>query len=170
MTNVETIFINKWYGWFLGRKFPCSVGWGGINQVKTEGDGVTPAGVYRLENILYRADRIPQKDVPQDAMPIRIRHIWSDDPRDPYYNKLLLKDHNRKLSHELMFRTDSLYDLVIPIDYNRHDPEPGKGSAIFLHVWRGPRIPTAGCVAVNRETLLWITSNLTRETHIAIRE
>ena len=25
---------------------------------------------------------------------------------------------------------------------------PGRGSAIFLHVWRGPRHPTAGCIAL----------------------
>ena len=168
MTYVETIFINRWYGWFLGRKFPCSVGWGGIEQDKTEGDGVTPAGVYRLENVMYRPDRIPPKDLPRQAIPIRKRHIWSDDPLDPQYNNLLLKEQNWQFSHELMFRTDSLYDLVIPIDYNRHDPKPGKGSAIFLHVWRGPRIPTAGCVAVDLEILLWITSNLTKGTYIAI--
>ena len=168
MNCTETIFIHKWFGWFLGRKFPCSVGWGGIQQAKSEGDGVTPTGVYRLANVMYRPDRIPPKYLPRNAIPIRLRHIWSDDPRDPQYNNLLLKGRNWQFSHELMFRADSLYDLVIPIDYNRHDPKPGEGSAIFMHVWRGPRIPTAGCVAVELDILLWITRNLTKNTLIAI--
>ncbi len=168
MNCVETIFITKWYGWFLGRKFSCSVGWGGIKLNKTEGDGVTPAGVYRLEKIMYRPERIPQKDLPREAIPIRKRDIWSDDPKDPKYNRLVSNVRSWQFSHEILHRADSLYDLVIPIDYNRHNPLPGKGSAIFLHVWRGPRMPTAGCVAVDREVLLWIANNLAKETHIAI--
>ncbi|MEZ5855435.1 MAG: hypothetical protein R3D67_12115 [Hyphomicrobiaceae bacterium] len=29
----------------------------GIRQLKREGDGATPAGNWRLEHVLYRADR-----------------------------------------------------------------------------------------------------------------
>lgn len=168
MTFPETIFINKWHGWFRGTKFPCSIGRGGINNVKTEGDGVTPAGVYSLENVFYRPDRVSRLLLPPQAIPIRKGYIWSDDPLDPHYNKLIANGTNWKFSHEKMFRADSLYDIVIPIAYNRADPEPDKGSAIFLHVWRGPRIPTEGCVAVDWKTMIWIAGNLTGETQIVI--
>ena len=33
------------------------------------------------------------------------------------------------------------------LEHNTDPVVPGKGSAIFLHVWSGPGKPTAGCVA-----------------------
>ena len=66
---------------FLGRRFPCSLGRGGITGDKREGDGATPAGTHRIVGMLYRPDRIAK---PADwAVPIRPRDIWSDDPADP---------------------------------------------------------------------------------------
>ena len=169
MNRSDRIHINRWSGIFQGREFPCSVGRGGIKHHKTEGDGITPAGTFSLERIMYRPDKIAGIHVPRQTMAIRPFHIWSDDPQDPQYNTLQNITTSSNFSHERMYRADSLYDLVIPFDYNRTDPEPGKGSAIFLHVWRGPRIPTEGCVAVKLETLLWITKNLTSRTKIAIQ-
>ena len=33
---------------------------------------------------------------------------------------------------------------------------PGYGSAIFLHIWKKPGSPTAGCVAASEENILKI--------------
>ncbi len=72
-------------------------------------------------------------------------------------------------SHEKLRRSDRQYDLVIPTDYNWPKAVPGKGSAIFLHVWRRPRHPTAGCVAFAREDLVWIAERLTNRTRLVVR-
>ena len=40
--------------------------------------------------------------------------------------------------HERMWRDDALYDLVIVIGHNDDPPVPGLGSAVFIHLWRGP--------------------------------
>ncbi|MDE0112419.1 MAG: hypothetical protein OXN84_09080, partial [Albidovulum sp.] len=58
-------------------------------------------------------------------------------------------------------------DLVVPVGYNECRI-PGGGSAIFLHVWRKPRHPTAGCVAFALRDLIWIAGKVRPDTRIAI--
>lgn len=57
-----------------------------------------------------------------------------------------------------MRRSDRLYDVVAVTDHNV-EGRPGHGSAIFLHVWRGPGRATEGCVAFRRADLLWILAH-----------
>jgi L,D-peptidoglycan transpeptidase YkuD (ErfK/YbiS/YcfS/YnhG family) len=40
------------------------------------------------------------------------------------------------------------------IEYNTDPIVPGKGSAIFMHIWRGPDSPTSGCIAMAKENFL----------------
>jgi L,D-peptidoglycan transpeptidase YkuD (ErfK/YbiS/YcfS/YnhG family) len=46
---------------------------------------------------------------------------------------------------------------------------PGRGSAIFLHVWRKPRHPTAGCIAFARDDLAWILAHWQRASRVVAR-
>ncbi|HBK15781.1 MAG TPA: hypothetical protein DDZ54_09220, partial [Erythrobacter sp.] len=39
---------------FGGRRYPCTIGRGGISGAKREGDGATPAGIHRIVGMLYR--------------------------------------------------------------------------------------------------------------------
>ena len=55
------------------------------------------------------------------------------------------------------------------LDWNRHPPIAGRGSAIFLHVWRAPRQPTAGCIAFRREDLAWILARWTPRSRVLVR-
>lgn len=136
-----------------GRRLPCTRGRGGIITDKREGDGGTPAGLHRIVACLYRPDRMPP---PVDwAMPILPGDLWSDDPRDPAYNTHVRAPH--PWSHESLCRGDRLYDLVLVTDWNWPDATPGRGSAIFLHRWRRPGYPTAGCIALAPADLLWLT-------------
>lgn len=141
---------------FRGRTFPCSIGKGGIGTDKHEGDGATPAGTYRITDILYRGDRLPQPH--PAARPIGIRDLWSDDVKDPAYNRPVRAPH--MYSHEQMRRADPLYDIVLVTDWNSTPPVPGNGSAIFLHRWRRPGFPTEGCIAFEARDLHWITERI----------
>ena len=150
---------------FLGRRFPCTIGRGGISTRKREGDGATPAGEHRLVGMLYRPDRVAR---PADwALPIRPGDLWSDDPADPEYNKLVRTPHPH--SHEALRRADRLYDLVILTDWNWPLSVPGRGSAIFLHRWRRPGYATEGCVALRPDHLRWICHRITFETRLIVR-
>ena len=44
--------------WFRKRRFPCTIGRGGVVEDKREGDGGTPSGIHRIVGMLYRADRV----------------------------------------------------------------------------------------------------------------
>ncbi len=138
------LVVGRWGARFRGRWFPCAIGWGGIGEKRAEGDGITPTGRHRIEAVLRRPDRVCGR-----GTPIGIGDGWSDDPSDPDYNRRVRRPH--RFGHEALRRADRMYDLVAVLDWNRHLPVKGRGSAIFLHVWRGPRQPTAGCIAFRRE-------------------
>lgn len=137
---------------FMGRRFPCSIGRSGITSTKQEGDGGTPTGNHRIVGCIYRPDRLAQP-APW-AAPIRPYDGWSENTADPEYNQLVHLPH--PFSHEYLRRGDHLYDIILLTDWNWPDPVPGKGSAIFLHRWRAPGYPTAGCIAFRQDHLHWI--------------
>jgi L,D-peptidoglycan transpeptidase YkuD (ErfK/YbiS/YcfS/YnhG family) len=147
----------------FGRLLPCTVGRGGLTGDKREGDGATPRGVHRVEAILYRPDRMARPA--RGARPIRPGDGWSDDPRDPAYNRMV---RHSRLGHEEMRRPDPLYDLVLVLDWNRRPPVPGRGSAIFVHRWRRPGAPTAGCIALRAADLRWLARRLTPRARVRV--
>ncbi|NDV02561.1 L,D-transpeptidase family protein [Pseudoroseicyclus tamaricis] len=148
---------------FAGRLLPCSIGRGGLTSAKQEGDGATPRGRHRITAMLYRPDRIAPP-APW-ARAIRPGDLWSDDPDDAAYNSLVRAPH--PLSHEALRRADPLYDLVLVMDWNA-EGRPGAGSAIFLHQWRRPGFPTAGCIALSRPALHALARQLTPGTPLIV--
>ncbi|MGR3511399.1 MAG: L,D-transpeptidase family protein [Paracoccaceae bacterium] len=150
---------------FLGRRFPCVVGRGGCVTVKREGDGGTPIGTHRLVGMLYRPERMSR---PADwALPVRPGDLWCDDPRHKDYNLMVRAPF--AASHERLRRTDRLYDLVILTDWNWPHAERGAGSAIFIHRWRRPGVPTEGCVGLRPDHLRWIAPRIRYETRLIVQ-
>lgn len=151
---------------FMGRKLPCTVGRGGVvpAERKREGDGGTPAGVHRIVGMLYRPDRMAR---PTDwALPIGPSDLWSDDVKDQDYNLMVRAPH--PFSHEALRRADPMYDLVLITDWNWPSSVPGRGSAIFIHRWRRPGAPTAGCVALAPQDLLWVAQRLLPQSRLIV--
>ena len=152
---------------FQGRRFACTIGRGGVvaAERKREGDGGTPTGTHRIVGMLYRPDRMAR---PTDwALPIGPSDLWSDDVRDPDYNLMVRAPHG--FSHERLRRADPQYDLVLITDWNWPYSVPGRGSAIFIHRWRRPCAPTAGCVALAPQDLLWIAQRLRPQSRLIVR-
>ena len=149
----------------MGRRFPCSIGRGGVTSEKREGDGGTPVGTHRIVGCLYRPDRLTSP-APW-ARPIRPHDGWSENIDDPAYNQLVRLPH--VFSHEHLRRGDRLYDIILLTDWNWPDAVPGRGSAIFLHAWRRPGYPTAGCIAFRPDHLAWIAGHATPGTRIIVR-
>ncbi|WP_099827811.1 L,D-transpeptidase family protein [Oceaniglobus indicus] len=149
---------------FGGRIYPCTVGRGGVRRDKREGDGATPRGVHRVVGMLWRPDRMAR---PADwAQPIRVGDLWSDDPADPAYNRMVRAPH--RFSHERLRRADPVYDLVLLTDWNWPDGVAGRGSAIFIHRWRRPGYPTEGCVGLRADHLRAIASRIRPGTRLIV--
>lgn len=149
---------------FWGRKFPCTIGRGGIRSDKYEGDGATPVGTHMITGLLYRPDRLA-KPAPW-AAPIGKDDLWSDASGDESYNHLVRAPYAP--SHENLRRADPLYDLVLLTDWNWPNAQPGKGSAIFLHQQRRPGYPTEGCIAFSREHMQWIAKRAVPGTRLIV--
>ena len=166
MTPADLV-VTRWGARFMGRRFPCVVGRGGIIDPgrKREGDGATPAGIHRFTGLLYRPDRLmPPADW---ALPLGPPDLWSDDPQDIDYNWHVRAPHS--FSHERLTRPDPMYDAILLTDWNWPDAVPGRGSAIFVHIWRRPGHPTAGCVAFARADLLWIAARIRHHSRLIVR-
>ena len=161
------LFVSPSGARFMNRRFACTVGRTGFSAHKREGDGATPLGVHRIVGMLYRSDRIAASALPDWALPIRRGDLWSDDSNDPDYN--LMVDDPHGYSHERLRRADPLYDLILITDWNWPEATAGRGSAIFLHRWRKPCHPTAGCVAFSPADLLWIANRLRPQSRVIIR-
>lgn len=161
------LVVGRWGARFLGRRFPCAVGRGGLRRDKREGDGATPVGRWALESVYFRPDRTRPPLGAAPARAIRRGMRWSDDPGDPAYNSELRGPY--PLGVETLWRADRLYDLIGVLDHNRHPAVPGAGSAIFLHAWRKPRHPTAGCIAFRPVDLMWILDRWRSESRVIVQ-
>lgn len=162
---MNDLVVTAWGARFGSRRLACSIGRGAITTEKREGDGATPAGLHRIMGMFYRADRLA-RPAPW-AVPIGPGDLWSDDPARDDYNHLVKAPHTG--SHETLHRADPLYDIVLITDWNWPLATAGRGSAIFLHQWRRPRYPTAGCVAFARQDLQWLAPRLTPGTRLIVR-
>jgi len=142
---------------FRGLECRCSIGKGGITENKVEGDLCTPAGKWPLRRVFYREDRLEQPRTSLQTIRVSKNMGWSDDPRDDRrYNTLIKTPY--PFSHEALWRSDSLYDIIVELGYNDSPPILGRGSAIFMHLARANFEPTAGCIALKKSDLLSLLS------------
>lgn len=130
----------------------CAVGRSGFTADKREGDGATPLGVWPLRRLLYREDRLARPQTGLACQAIAPDDGWCDAPDDPAYNQPVRLPYGA--SHEVLYRDDALYDLVVVLGYNDAPPMTGLGSAIFLHLARENYSGTEGCVALAQDDLL----------------
>ena len=146
--------------------FKCVIGLNGTSKRKKEGDKKTPKGIYEIENLYYRRDRIKKIETKLRLIEIKKSMGWCDDIKDKKnYNKLI--NINEKTKHEKLFRKDNKYDLLIPIKYNFKKRILSKGSCIFIHLTKNYK-PTAGCIALNKKDFLIMLKLIGRKTKIKI--
>lgn len=143
----------------LGRN---GLAWGiGLHQakppavfaMKREGDGCSPAGIFRLPFAFGYAENAGEFKLPYRRVTGTMFGI--DDVKSRYYNQVVDTAEAARdwTSDETMLRADGLYRLGIFVAHNPGN-EPGAGSCIFLHLWRGPGSATAGCTAMAEADLL----------------
>jgi L,D-peptidoglycan transpeptidase YkuD (ErfK/YbiS/YcfS/YnhG family) len=137
-----------------GETFRAALGRNSVRANKREGDGATPVGTLPLRQVLYRPDR---GQPPVCTVPVRAltpADGWCDDPTLPEYNRQVQLPVEG--SAEILWRNDTIYDIIGVLGWNDRPTRTGMGSAIFLHVARPDFAPTDGCVALAAADLRWV--------------
>lgn len=138
--------------WIQVASFAGDVGRNGFAYNKVEGDGHSPIGIFSLGTAFGRnsnpgATTNYRKSTPND--------FWVDDVNSSLYNTWQKGPATgRWNSAENMYIPQYNYGFVI--NYNTAKRIPGKGSAIFFHVWSGPGHGTAGCTATAQNNVISI--------------
>lgn len=136
------------------------------DPVKKEGDGKAPAGVFLLSKAFgYASEEQPGWKMPYLPLTSSIQCV--DDTNSKFYNTLVdaskISPDWGSHENEQMRRSDDLYRWGILVDHNTNPPDAGKGSCIFMHIWRGPGQPTVGCTAMAQQNLESLLSWLAPE-------
>jgi len=159
LKNKDTLHVDDF-------KFKCCIGKNGLSKKKIEGDKKTPMGLFQLGDLYFRKDRIKRPTSNLKKNVIKQNMGWCNDVTNKKkYNKLFKI--NNKIKHEILFRKDYKYDLLIPIKYNYEKPVPGRGSCIFIHLTKNYE-PTAGCVAIKKKDFLIMCRLINKNTKIQI--
>ena len=161
------IIINKsGYLKYKDFKFKCALGKSGIGKKRKEGDKITPKGAFNVIEIYYRRDRV--KKLSSKFKPIKItkKMGWCDDPKSKKYNQLIKLP--TKYSHEILYRKENIYDLILVLNYNMKPIIKNKGSAIFIHVAKKNYKKTAGCIALKKIDLINLVKEINRSTKVHI--
>jgi L,D-peptidoglycan transpeptidase YkuD (ErfK/YbiS/YcfS/YnhG family) len=169
LIRVRTTPGNRTRGVVLagGLAIPVVLGRTGIRANKREGDGGTPRGCFRLRRLWWRPDRSPRPPTLLPVSRIDGAVAWCEDTHDRRYNRPFRRSASEP--GDRLWRDDHLYDWIIEIDHNTRPRIAGRGSAVFLHVARPNRGPTAGCVAFAPKTLRRLLASLGPKTRIEIQ-
>lgn len=147
------------------------LGWGrGLNPdaklpgpIKHEGDGKSPAGIFRLSSAFGTDDPGKLKSVRLPYVRLTDAIECVDDVKSTNYNLIVNRDTTTRPdwdSAEKMRAVGARYRLGVVVDHNSAPRENGGGSCIFLHIWQDAKTGTSGCTAMapeNMETLLpWL--------------
>lgn len=129
---------------------------------KKEGDGCAPAGVFRITQAFGEEPQPSWINLPYLQC---TKHHWGiDDAHSRHYNQIV---DDRVVacdwtSPETMIPSIGCYKLGAVVAHNPHNT-PGLGSCIFMHLWQGETVPTAGCTAMSetnlRQVLAWLDSH-----------
>jgi L,D-peptidoglycan transpeptidase YkuD (ErfK/YbiS/YcfS/YnhG family) len=161
------IIINK--SGFLKYKdlnFKCALGKAGIGDKKSEGDNITPRGDFRIIKIYYRKDRLKRLPSRFTLTEITKNMGWCDDPKSNKYNQPIKLP--TKYSHEILYRRDNIYDLILVLNYNMKPTIKDKGSAIFIHVAKKNYKKTEGCIALKKTDLKYLIKEIKKNTKVII--
>ena len=159
LKNKHTLQIDDFY-------LKCSIGKNGISKKKKEGDKKTPIGIFNIQHLYYRKDKLKKPKTSLKCIGINKNMGWCDDVSySKKYNKLIKI--NKNIHHEKLYRKDFKYDLLIPIKYNFERSVIGKGSCIFIHLTKNYQ-PTAGCVALKKKDFLILLKLINKKTKIKI--
>ncbi|MBO0853670.1 MAG: L,D-transpeptidase family protein [Nocardia sp.] len=119
----------------------------------SEGQNRTPTGTFPIPTTF---GRLANPGTRMEYRQVSNADWWVSDTHSPAYNTYQhcapgTCPFNEKAGEDLG-TTGASYDYAAVIGYNMYPPQPGKGSAFFLHVDAG--VPSQGCVETPRDAVV----------------
>lgn len=139
-----------------------------MTPVKKEGDGKSPAGVFTLGSAFGYAPSDSMKHLQIPYIHVNDMLECVDDPLSDHYNMLVYSDEVDSVdwnSSEEMSTYGIYYEQGVVVNQNVDPIEKGSGSCIFLHNWKSPDKPMAGCTAMNPVNLRLLIGWLDEAKH-----
>ena len=145
----------------VGEPIPVAVGRAGLawgadtlrrsarEPRKREGDGRAPAGMFPLDTAFGFAAVSEVSWIRLPYVQLTDGSECVDDTASVHYNTVVDRARVPAVdwSSAERMRQIGQYRLGVIVGYNAPAPRAGRGSCIFLHIWGGPGVGTAGCTA-----------------------
>lgn len=152
--------------------WPAETGYGHLRDVRHEGDGSTPTGVFAIGTTMYG-----NKPNPGGLHYAYHRLVcgdwWDEDPYSPQYNRFVHVPCGVTPAFasgsEALWTETVAYPYLAVLQFNTAPIVAGAdapGSGIFLHSWVGGA--TAGCIALPKARLLDVLRWLAPSAHPVI--
>ncbi len=150
----------------VGDNFPVVVGRSGLawaellngdldmTKIKQEGDDNAPAGLFPLIATFGTSTKPEALQLPYTKLDKFTECV--DDVKSHFYNRIVGRMQVGNVdwkSSEKMLAIGEQYALGVFVAYNSFPVEKGRGSCIFLHIWRDANTGTSGCTAMERRNL-----------------
>lgn len=123
------------------------------DPVKQEGDGRSPAGVFPIGSAFGYDEQKPEW-LKLPYVPLNAATECVDDAGSSYYNAVVdrVSTASPNWNSSEKMRSIDVYRWGVVVNQNAAR-ERAAGSCIFLHIWKGPERPTAGCTAMEQAKL-----------------
>jgi L,D-peptidoglycan transpeptidase YkuD (ErfK/YbiS/YcfS/YnhG family) len=163
------LFEVRDHRWVQTLKVAARFGTNGLHDgtTRVSGDRTTPTGIWRMPDYVFG-----QHPTAPAGTRMKYRHITADvywsDVRDATFNTWVQS--SSRVSGEHLIGVPLQYEYALSTGFNAPPNEvvPGRGAAIFLHVFDPPDFHnglSAGCVAVSRDDIVRVFKQLDPAKH-----
>lgn len=161
----DVLIGKKGLGWGIGLKdFTDMEG-----PKKKEGDLKSPAGVFALSEAFGYAAKKGSSGIRWPYLQVLPSTMCIEDISSRHYNRIIDKDTlvSDWKGTDQMLRKDDLYEWGVFVEHNPAQVA-GRGSCIFLHVWRPGGSGTAGCTSMDKAEMLNLIQWLEPEAEVLL--
>jgi L,D-peptidoglycan transpeptidase YkuD (ErfK/YbiS/YcfS/YnhG family) len=151
-SKIQIVVGRNGLGWGRGLNAPMNLS----GPIKKEGDGKSPAGIFRLSSAFGLAEPGQMKSIklPYQSLTSVIECV--DDVKSVHYNSIVDRGQVPKIdwdSSEKMRAVGEQYRLGVVVDHNVDPRVAAGGSCIFMHIWKDAKTGTSGCTAMTPENM-----------------
>ena len=149
------------------------IGRNGFSENRSEGDGTTPAGIFRL-TAAFGSAKESSTNLPYSK--VEPGDCWISDTNDASYNQWTTRENCSPPNVNMyeLAQNNGVYAHAVVIDFNTHPISPGKGSAVFLYrneLLKGSKSTTTATTAgvtLSESDLMEVFRKLDEDAHPVI--